>query len=162
MIFNHYSLFEPAWILREMVRPETAELDGSVLFLSAFLALIFTLWRQRPLRRLPNRSSQHKRAITLRIEQVPVDKPKEDLESELRSLLEQDLTNEDYTISITQLSIVRRDEKTACATATFDTSILPNDLLGRLRQASSRLQYKFDLKFYGITPVYEAPTPEVE
>ncbi|KAL5049509.1 hypothetical protein BDW71DRAFT_204766 [Aspergillus fruticulosus] len=31
-----------------------------------------------------------------------------------------------------------------------------------MRQANPRLQYKFDLKFYGITPLYEASTAEVD
>jgi hypothetical protein len=98
----------------------------------------------------------------MRIEQIPMEKPKEALEGELQRLLEGNLTNEDYTISITQLSIVPRDQRMACATATFNTSIPPNDLLRKLRQANLRLQYEFDLKFYGITPLYEAPAAEVE
>jgi hypothetical protein len=98
----------------------------------------------------------------LRIEQIPIEKTKKALESELQCVLERTSTNNDYATSITQLSIVPRDQKTACATATFDTPIPPNDLLRKLQQANPRIQYEFDLKFYGITPLYEAPTAEVE
>ncbi|KAL4962580.1 uncharacterized protein BDV14DRAFT_178258 [Aspergillus stella-maris] len=139
-----------------------AEMNWSAIFMSAFLALAISLWWHRSLRQSPKTTSQRKRGITLRIEQVPIGKPREALEGELRCLVEENLTLKGCATSLEQLLVTPRDQRIACATATFNTSIPPDEFIQILRHADPHLEYEFDHKFYGITPLYEAPTAEVD
>jgi hypothetical protein len=93
--------------------------------------------------------------LTLRIDEVPTDKSHEALEHDLKSILEQDPGLKEDSIIIIQHFLVARDQTMACATATFCTSISANEVIRKLHLAKTNLPYRFDVKFYGITPLYE-------
>ncbi|KAL6857501.1 hypothetical protein ACO1O0_004937 [Amphichorda felina] len=71
--------------------------------------------------------------LTLRILEVPIDTTREQLKVNLESIISSD-------------------------SVTFHASVSKVDLIKRLRQTSLDYPYKFDLDFYGITPVYEDPS----
>ncbi|KAF2176608.1 hypothetical protein K469DRAFT_812982 [Zopfia rhizophila CBS 207.26] len=123
-----------------------AQLNWSKVFTGA----LFTVFG-RP----PKKASTTKRPLTLRIEEVPIDKSREDFEHDLKSIVKRDPDLKDDSIVLVQYFLVRRDQRMACATATLLTSIPVNEVIRKLRQAGSSLPYRFDAKFYGITPLYE-------
>ncbi|KMU75721.1 hypothetical protein CISG_04895 [Coccidioides immitis RMSCC 3703] len=133
-----------------------AYLDQSTIVISALIALAIAIWCHP----LSSRSSgklppKPKRALTLRVDEVPIDKAHAAFKSDLETIIGRDQALENDTISILQHLLVRRDRKVACGTATFYTSIPASELLTRLHRASFGFQYRFDIKFYGITPLYE-------
>lgn len=97
-----------------------------------------------------------KRPFTLRIEGVQIGKSSNDLRCDLLSIIEGDTILKQDAITVETHSIVPRDQRIACATATFYTSIPKNEMMGRLRKAGTSLPYHFDDNFQGITPLYEA------
>ncbi|ERF76578.1 hypothetical protein EPUS_05851 [Endocarpon pusillum Z07020] len=122
----------------------------------ALATLVITICCYALFWRPPKRTvSTPKRFLTLRIDEVPIDKSREALEHDLKSVVERDPGLKEDSITIMQHSLVRRDQKMACATATFRTSIPANEVIRKLHQARSSLPYRFDVKFHGITPLYE-------
>ena len=55
--------------------------------------------------------------------------------------------------NVIQLSLVRRDKRGPCATVTFRS--LPKPLEDIERKSRIVHRYAYDIKFLGITPVYE-------
>lgn len=95
--------------------------------------------------------------LTLRILEVPIDTTREQLKVNLESIISSDSGLRDK-VTLRLHSLVRRDRMSSCATVTFHASVSKVDLIKRLRQTSLDYPYKFDLDFYGITPVYEDPS----
>ena len=94
--------------------------------------------------------------FTVRIEGVQIDKSSNELRCDLISIIEGDPVLKQDAIIVETHSIVPRDQKIACATATFHTSIPRREMMRRLCEAGASLPYRFDDNFQGITPLYEA------
>lgn len=103
--------------------------------------------------RLPEKKTSAPKPLTLRIDEVPISTSRDQLERELESTIRR---NSDLTQgkNIIVHHLTPRDHKTACATATFHSSLAAPQLLQRIDGGHS---YRFDDKFHGITPLYEAP-----
>lgn len=105
---------------------------------------------------MKTKATTSKRSWTLRIERIQIGKSSEDLWCDLTSIIKRDLLlNQDET-TVKIDSIAQRDQKVACATATFQTSIPRNEMMKQLRKANPSLLYRFDDNFQGITPLYKA------
>ena len=97
-----------------------------------------------------------RRLLTLRINEIPTDTLPKDLECELESIIERDQVLKNDKITLSHHFLVRRSEREACGTVTLHTSISTDKVIERLHKARTGLQYSFDVKFLGITPLYEA------
>lgn len=103
------------------------------------------------------KSSKTIRQLALRIEEIPTNKSRQSLQRDLEFLIDQHSVLKNNGSALVQFSLVQRDQNTACATATFQTSVPANEITEMLRKASiSHFPYRFDSKFDGITPIYEA------
>jgi hypothetical protein len=100
-------------------------------------------------------TSTPKRLFTLRIGEIPIDKSREAFERDLRSIVDRDPDLKEDSITIMQHLLVRRNQRMACATATFHTSISANEVIRKPSKAGTSFPYRFDIKFYSITPLYE-------
>ncbi|RYP62421.1 hypothetical protein DL769_007310 [Monosporascus sp. CRB-8-3] len=124
------------------------------------VAIIITpaVFRSVSHRQVSTKKERPERHLTLRIDEVPSDTSREVLENDLRSIAKRDSGLQDAINALSQLTLVRRNKHIACATASFRTSIPEDELIERLRRASEGQPYKYDCKFYGITPLYEDET----
>ncbi|RYP39571.1 hypothetical protein DL767_002119 [Monosporascus sp. MG133] len=144
-----FGLFDNTAILGEWAWP---------LLLAAVVILITVISRNPFFWKAPAQKQTSQRHLTLRIDEVPSDKSREALKNDLRSISTRDSGLEETINTLNRLTLVRRNKHSACATASFRTSIPEDVLLGRLQYASEGLPYKYDCKFYGITPLYEDET----
>lgn len=140
-------------------------MTGSSLHLkwdTVFSSVLFTITIVMCYNVLFWRPSKNKKAITfkrwstLRIEGVQIDKSRNELQRDLMSIIEGDPVLKQDAITVETRSIAPRDQKVACATATFYTSIPRDEMMKRLCKAGAGLPYRFDDNFQGITPLYEA------
>ena len=137
--------------------------DWSTVFTGALFALTIAIcchalfWRQQKKKStlIPEKTLIPKKKLILRIEEIPAEIEPETLQLDLESLVNQNQILTEDAITIEQLSLARRDQKMACATAAFHTSLPPNEVIKKLSQAHPRSPYRFDNKFDGITPLYE-------
>lgn len=97
-----------------------------------------------------------KASITLRIKEILIKMSSADLKRDLQSIVDQHPGLKEDCVTITQLTLIQMDQKIACATATFCTSFSAEELIRELKQAKAGFPYRFDVKFHGITPIYEA------
>ena len=97
-----------------------------------------------------------KKPLTLRIEEIHIDRSRDDLQCELTFMVECDPVLKQDAITVQTHAIVPKDQRKACATATFYTSIPKNEMMRRLCEASASTQYRFDDNYEGITPLYDA------
>ena len=133
--------------------PSWATIFSSVLFTIAIVMYYHVpFWRPSK----NKKTLQSKRSSTLRIEGVQIDKSSDDLQRDLMSIIEGDPVLKQDAITVETHSIVPRDQKEACATATFHTSISRNEMMKRLCKAGASLPYRFDDNFQGIRPLYQA------
>jgi hypothetical protein len=136
--------------------------NWGALFTGALVALAVIIYCQSFFWRTHKKSSPKKgvstpkRFVTLRIEEIPIDTSSAALTDNLRSLVNQHLDLKEDRITIDQPSPIQRNQKIACATATFHTRVPADELIRKLHQAEARPSYRFDVKFHGITPLYEA------
>ncbi|KAH8707497.1 hypothetical protein GQ44DRAFT_777431 [Phaeosphaeriaceae sp. PMI808] len=144
--------------------------EWGTLFTGALVALAIAICCHalfyRPLEKMPlekkasqiilQSTSTPKKLLTLRIDEVPIHKSREAFECDLRSIIDRDPGLKEDSNTIMQHLLVRRDQKIACATATFHTSIPANEVIRKLREAGIGLPYCFDSNFHGITPLYDA------
>ncbi|KAL9022998.1 MAG: hypothetical protein Q9196_007438, partial [Gyalolechia fulgens] len=135
------------------VYPNWGAVFGSLLFALAALLSYHLLFGHPPKK---TKAIIPKKPFTLRIEEVQLGKSSNDLRRELLSLIESDSILKQDAITVEIHSIVPRDQRIACATATFHTSIPKSEMMGRLQKAGTSLPYLFDDDFQGITPLYEA------
>ncbi|KAI4154500.1 MAG: hypothetical protein LQ340_001657 [Diploschistes diacapsis] len=137
--------------------------DWSTVFTGALFALTIAIcchalfWRPQKKKStsIPEKTLIPKKTLILRIEEIPAGIPHETLQHDLESIVYQNPILRKDEITVLQASFVPIDRKTACATAAFHTSLKPADLI-KLCQAHIGLPYRFDNKFDGITPLYEA------
>ncbi|RYP53591.1 hypothetical protein DL768_001455 [Monosporascus sp. mg162] len=144
-----FGLFDNTFIPGEWTWP---------LLVAPVVILITAMSRNALFRRAPTQKDKPQRHLTLRIDDVPSDKSREALKNDLRSIATRDSGLQETINTLSRLTLVRRNEHSACATASFRTSIPEDVLLGRLRCAGEGLPYRYDCKFYGITPLYEDET----
>jgi hypothetical protein len=131
--------------------------DWGTLFIGALVALAITICSQALFWRPPKkRISTPKQPLTLRIDEIPIDTSIAALTRDLHSVVYQHLGLKEDAITIKLHSLFRRDQRTACATATFGTSLPKTELIKKLQQAETNLPHRFDNRFHGITPLYEA------
>ena len=124
---------------------------GALLTLAVAICCHMLVWRPQK-KKSPQKK---KRTLTLRIGEIPTHISRETLQCDLESLVKQDPFSKD-AITVMQVFLVQRNQKTACATATFHTSLPTNEVTEKSHQAATSLPYRFDDKFDGITPLYEA------
>jgi hypothetical protein len=136
----------------------TTQLGWSTAFIGALVALVIAHFWRPP----KTKTSTIKRPLTLRIDEVPVNKLPETLECDIKSIVEGDPDLKAASITIERHFLVARDQKIACATATFYTSISADELISKLDRVRASHPYRFDVKFHGITPLYEAAGADVE
>lgn len=129
--------------------------NQGIVFGSILLSVVVVICCQLLFWRPPEKT-KFRRPFTLRIEEVPINKSSNDLQCDLISIITGDSNLKQDAITIEIHSIVPKDQRIAYATATFDTSIPSNEMMKRLRIAGASLPYRFDDKFHGITPLYEA------
>jgi hypothetical protein len=138
----------------EAARPDSAAIAIASLtsLVALLIAILFHVLFRRP---QSKKSSVYKRPLTLRINEVPVDKSHEALQRDFKSIVERDPDLREGVTTIAHHFLVQRDQKTFCATTTLNTSIAANELVKKLGQARAGQPYRFDVDFHGITPLYE-------
>lgn len=94
----------------------------------------------------------------VRVECIPLGYPHETLQNELENIVNGDLDLKNGVESISHHFLSQKDQRFACATATFFTSLSSDELITKLSKASSSLSlgYCFDIDFFGITPLYDS------
>ncbi|KAI8626567.1 ankyrin repeat-containing protein [Xylariaceae sp. FL1651] len=107
-----------------------------------------------------NLSDSRRRYLTLRINDVHVSSSREAFAGDLKSIIAADLILKKNIKTLSNVSLVRTNKRSACGTATFHTSLPDQELVQRLQGASKGKEhpYTFDCDFYGITPLYEHET----
>ena len=93
------------------------------------------------------------KSLTLRIQEIPTHVTQNELLNELEKLSHHTDVSGTGGTNVIQLSLVRRDKRGACATVTFRSLPRPLEEIGRKSRIVHR--YAYDIKFLGITPVYE-------
>jgi hypothetical protein len=93
------------------------------------------------------------KSLTLRIQEIPTSVTQNELLKELENLSHRIDVSGTGGTNIIQLSLVRRDKRGSCATVTFRS--LPRPLEDIERKSRIVHRYAYDIKFLGITPVYE-------
>lgn len=126
----------------------TTSLAGIVATVIIAISLLL-VWRSRERKSLPV-----KRHLTIRIDDIPVDTTRDALARDLKWIVDQSSGTREET-TVVHHHLVRRDQNFASATATFYTSVSAIKLIKKLHQARTGHQYRFDIKFHGITPLYE-------
>ena len=137
--------------------------NWGTVFSILFTAGIATCYHVLSLRPSEKRKAiKTKKPLTLRIEGIHINKSMDDLQRELTSIIEGDPDLNQDAITVKTHAIVPRDQRIACATATFYTSIPKDEMTRRLRNASASPKasasplYRFDDDFQGVTPLYDA------
>ena len=125
----------------------------SILF-TVIIATCYLMLLLRPSKK--RKAIKPKKPLTLRIEGIHIDKSRDDLRHDLMSIVECNSVLKQDAITIKTHAIVPRDQRKACATATFHTSMSKNEMMRRLCEASASTQYRFDDGYQGITPLYDA------
>ncbi|KAI1119812.1 hypothetical protein F5Y10DRAFT_150672 [Nemania abortiva] len=95
--------------------------------------------------------------LTLRILQVPLDVTLDTLDTDLKSITVTDTDLHEAVNTLSHLTLVQMNKNSACATATFQTSLPKDEFVQRL-QAAIQKDYQFDCNFYDITPLYDHQT----
>jgi hypothetical protein len=98
-------------------------------------------------------SGNHSKTLTLRIQGIPTNVTHNELLNELENLSNDTEASGIGDSNVFQLSLVRKDRRGACATVTFRS--LPRPLEAVERKSRIVHRYAYDVKFLGITPVYE-------
>ncbi|KAI0125986.1 hypothetical protein BJ170DRAFT_633363 [Xylariales sp. AK1849] len=96
-----------------------------------------------------------KRNMTLRITEIPVDKSRKAVERDLKSIAISDPGLRETLDTLELRSLVQENKRVACATVTISTLIPEDELLQRFHQAGSKLPYRLDCNFDGVTPLHE-------
>lgn len=122
---------------------------------AAFLVLAIALGYRYTFRRPEKKPTIAKRWLSLRIEGIPTNNPKQVFERDFGSIIEQDPELKHASIAPKQHYLVPRNQKVACATVTIYTSIPAKEIVKKLHKAGSSFPYRFDVSFSGITPLYE-------
>ena len=91
--------------------------------------------------------------LTLRIQEIPTNVTHNELLNELENLSYRNDVSGTGDTNVLRLSLVRKDRRGACATVTFRSLPWPLEAIGRKSRIVHR--YAYDIKFLGITPVYE-------
>jgi hypothetical protein len=91
--------------------------------------------------------------LTLRIQEIPTNVTHNELLNELENLSYHTDVSGTSDANVLQLSLVRKDRRSACATVTFRSLPWPLEAIKRKSRIVHR--YAYDAKFLGITPVYE-------
>jgi len=106
----------------------------------------------------PTSQVRQVRPLTLRVEDISVDISREEFETDIKIVVENDPTLQKHVARVTHHHLTRRNLKKACATVTFYTSIPADQLIRQLLSHPKFAQTcRFDTKFLGITPLYEPP-----
>ena len=126
-------------------------------FGSALVSVLSAVSLPVPLYRPPRTKTLPFKKLALRIDVVPADMSTDVFQRDLRSIVDSDPDLKERVTSIEHHFLVRRDQRMACATATFCTSLDARGLIAELHKASVGYPYIFDVHFRGITPLYEDP-----
>lgn len=98
--------------------------------------------------------------VVLRVENIPIDCDRAKLQQDIRSLATYAPNELKEALRRAKIrSLARRDSRYASATLAVATSAPREDIRDGLQEAveldPSDLNYRFDLTFFGITPLYE-------
>ena len=150
--WRHSYLTEPSMIGGAILPDWSTVFTGALFALAIAICCHALFWRPQK----KKRTLILKKTLILRIEEIPSHVSRETLQCDLESLVKQDPILRKDAITVVQVSFVQRDQKMACATAAFHTSLETDEVIKKLCQAHTGLPYRFDNKFDGITPLYEA------
>lgn len=155
--WRHSCLTEPSMLGGTIIPDWSTVFTGALFALTIAICCHALFWRPQKKKStsIPEKTLIPKKTLILRIEEIPAGIPHETLQHDLESIVYQNPILRKDEITVLQASFVPIDRKTACATAAFHTSLKPADLI-KLCQAHIGLPYRFDNKFDGITPLYEA------
>ena len=102
-----------------------------------------------------NPAPQPPKDIVFRVDEIPPSDQYE-LDENIRSVVEQDTVLGEVVDTLFRRSLAPYGDY-LCATFSITTSLLPENLVKQLGQASKRKHdYKYTCKFLGITPLYDA------
>src|SRR5690242_3390955 len=122
-------------------------LVGLLVALVVVLGCHAVYWRSPP-------TAPASKTFTLRINDIPAVKSQDDLESELRSILSQYADRfKDTTVTVHHCAKTHHRRHTACATATFRSSLSARAVAQQLQQHDA--SFNIDDKFYGVTHLYD-------
>lgn len=128
-------------------------------FPQVLIVIIISLFVLVPRRRTSSTGkSKVIKPYAIRVECIPLGYPHENLQNELENIVNGDLDLKNGVKRILHHFLSQKDQRFACATATFFTSLSPDELTRKLTNGSTRLSlgYCFDVDFFGITPLYDS------
>jgi hypothetical protein len=125
------------------------------LILALTMALILMGGLQRRQNQAPSTIPPKKpnRPYTLRIQEIPPNVTHSELLNKLENLHPHSNDERVGDTNVLQLSLVRKDRLGSCATVTFRS--LPSLFATIERKSRIIHEYAYDIKFLGITPLYE-------